>query len=70
MANYVKASGLLQLEGQYWDELLLHVDNFPFGEFLTANFVVDGVDFERVDFLVLGGHEHGCHSHKVQVGNF
>lgn len=46
---------------------LFHLEDLLFGKFLPANFVVDGVHFEGVDFFILGGGEHGSDAHDVEI---
>ena len=53
MLDYVEACCFLKLELENRDNFLLHIDDFSFGEFLPANFIVDCVDFEGVDLFVL-----------------
>lgn len=54
----IVACCFLKLEFEDRDYLLLHIDDFSFGEFFTADFIVDCVYFEGVDLFVLRGEEH------------
>ena len=69
MLDKIVACCFLKLEFKDRDYLLLHIDDFSFGEFLTADFIVDCVNFERVDLLVLGGEKHRGNTNKMKVGD-
>ena len=45
----------------------LLVEDFGLGELFAGDFVVDDAELEGVDFLVLGGREHGSDPDQVQV---
>lgn len=69
MLDYVEACCLLELEFEDRDNFLLHVDDFSFAEFFTADFIVDCVNFEGVDLFILGGEEHRSDTNKMKVGD-
>lgn len=69
MVNNIEWSDLLKFKIESLQQLLFHLDDFFFGELFAANFVINCIEFKRVDLLILGCSKHRCDANQMQIRN-
>ena len=68
-AEEVEHGGSRDLVVDGLEDVELEGLNLLNGNLLMSNFLIDHLHFEGVDVLVLGGHEHACHTYYVEFAD-